>query len=299
MGAQGKASSHVSDDSVSVITGALDAAGLEPFIPTPQILDKWAELLLQQDTPPDEVSRWQQEFNALEGKRAKRGGACGGALRGRRKTSVDEQQLDATACSVDGDEQRSALHSPPLMPDLHRSEESAAGATSDPAAAASTASAAAMTAAFIAAACDDSEDLLVREARSNSGCANRAEQQGQADDASQAEHLARLEEAGATARQRLDSPPLFYSNIRLPSPPLRLGEEVDFPHESMGAFGAGLADVAEEGEDVADWWYGGNSGEDGDEGGEDLLSLVYDPVLMCYYETTTGRYFQLKDGTQA
>jgi hypothetical protein len=299
LGLHGKAHPHVSDDSVAVITGALDAAGLEPFIPTPQIVNKWAELLLQQDAPPDEVSRWQQEFNALEGRRAKRGGTCGGAFRGRRRASVEEQQSDTTAqaCSFDFVAERSSLHSPPLLLDLHRIEEFGAGAMSDPAAAASTASAAAMTAAFLAAACDDSEELLVREARSNSACADRVEQEGQADDADGVEHVARPEVSGA--RQRLDSPPLFHSSIRLPSPPLRLGEEVDFSHDSMGVFGAGLADVAEESEDVADWWYGAISGEEGAEGEEDLLSLVYDPVLMCYYERTTGRYFQLKDGTQA
>jgi len=28
-----------------------------------------------------------------------------------------------------------------------------------------------------------------------------------------------------------------------------------------------------------------------------MLSLVYDPTLMCYYERSTGRYFKLKGGT--
>ena len=38
-------------------------------------------------------------------------------------------------------------------------------------------------------------------------------------------------------------------------------------------------------------------GEKGDkEEEEDMLSLAYDPILMCWYERTSGRYFQFKEG---
>ena len=73
----------------------------------------------------------------------------------------------------------------------------------------------------------------------------------------------------------------------MPSPPLIPGFEEELLFEASEAGGS------EQG--------GGGRGADGGGGegceyeDEDMLSLVYDPILMCYYEWTSGRYLQLKE----
>ena len=79
----------------------------------------------------------------------------------------------------------------------------------------------------------------------------------------------------------------YFSHMRMPSPPLIPGFEEELLFEASEAGGS------EQG--------GGGRGADGGGGegceyeDEDMLSLVYDPILMCYYERTSGRYFQLKE----
>jgi hypothetical protein len=79
----------------------------------------------------------------------------------------------------------------------------------------------------------------------------------------------------------------YFSHMRMPSPPLIPGLEEELLFEASEAEGS------EQG--------GGGRGADGgggegcDYADEDMLSLVYDPILMCYYERTSGRYFQLKE----
>ena len=95
------------------------------------------------------------------------------------------------------------------------------------------------------------------------------------------------------SHSRLPSPPL-YSLSRFPSPPLIAGTQQNFFASDAahnGAGGGGGEEVGGEREDAGA--YGGDKGAYEE---EDMLSLVYDPVLMCYYERTSGRYFQLKEG---
>ena len=95
------------------------------------------------------------------------------------------------------------------------------------------------------------------------------------------------------SHSRLPSPPL-YSLSRLPSPPLIAGTQQNFfacDAAHNGAGGGGGEEVGGEREGAGA--YGGDNGAYEE---EDMLSLVYDPVLMCYYERTSGRYFQLKEG---
>jgi len=79
----------------------------------------------------------------------------------------------------------------------------------------------------------------------------------------------------------------YFSHMQMPSPPLIPGCEEELLFEASEAGGS------EQG--------GGGRGADGGGGDgceyedEDMLSLVYNPILMCYYERTSGRYFQLKE----
>ena len=79
----------------------------------------------------------------------------------------------------------------------------------------------------------------------------------------------------------------YFSHMQMPSPPLIPGCEEELLFEASEAGGS------EQG--------GGGRGADGGPGDgceyedEDMLSLVYNPILMCYYERTSGRYFQLKE----
>ena len=74
----------------------------------------------------------------------------------------------------------------------------------------------------------------------------------------------------------------YFSSARMPSPPLIPGVEEELlvcdPQPFLG-----------EGP-------GSDSGDGGGYEEEEMLSLMYDPILMCYYERTSGRYFQLKEG---
>ena len=356
-GAQNQATCHSNDDSVAAIAGALQAVGFEPFIPTPAVVDKWAQLLLQQDAPPEEVSRWQQEFHDLEYQRAKRvavGPSAGAAESGksgftycsrpRSRALVDESaavpmadliteplrftprmpELDSKiSCdaAVDGGEEAAAV-------DARTAATAATGRQHVDVTAASTV--AAMTAAFLASASDASQDLLIKESRAHgasttsggtrrvcedtltedqSGCDAGSTERADtsADGVGWGDEVERDEVGAAAGRHvgagflegRLDSPPLFYSDIRLPSPPLWRGEEAghECAHGKDAAAPSSLADVVEEGDDVCYWGAcGASAGAPEEDGDEDMLSLVYDPILMCYYERTTGRYFQLKEG---
>ncbi len=81
---------------------------------------------------------------------------------------------------------------------------------------------------------------------------------------------------------------IYFSHMRMPSPPLIPGVE-----EELLVFEASEAEGSEQGGWGCGADVGGGEGRNYEE--EDMLSLVYDPILMCYYERTSGRYFQLKE----
>ena len=194
-----------------------------------------------------------------------------------------------------------------------------------------------MTAAFLASASDASQELLVKEAALRSdgvglssghagthdseapsadyscdttaNCStNNANNAGFADASAQADCVRGQFAAGDVSGRgfveaRLDSPPLFfYSDIRLPSPPLWPGED-ECSYGKDGTMPTIRSEVEEDGDDrdICPWGLGADRGNDNategaQDGDQDMLSLVYDPILMCYYERTSGRYFQLKEG---
>jgi hypothetical protein len=93
-----------------------------------------------------------------------------------------------------------------------------------------------------------------------------------------------------TSYARLPSPPLLPSYTLMSAMP---GVDEELDGSELAEDGGGFADRGghDGGEEACQ--IAGNGGVYCD---EDMLLLVYDPILMCYYERTSGRYFQLKEG---